>query len=522
MLQCMLIGNSTVLLSGPLPANKKAASKMKNKLSTWGTTRSLSTSPALKPVTSPSPDPLADPAKRAKQQRATLVHELAVREQTTEHLRKKWEGKPEEFDSVLKKVADFSSESKTWAMRKAYWKELDVWNYDYSSSDREQSIKNAVKQYDKNRLSASEPEWERLNPKEDRGKGICLSKLQKSLAMGPAAPAPKIKLQKADDSSTSTSRDKDDGDGGLSDKPKAGGESMSRSASNPLPKAKKISGSEAQAKRLLNPKPRATSQKPSPTKAKPAPPKVQSNGGRGALSQEFIENSDSSDDESAPLAKTTAAKPKPAAKPIEKPKKRLEKAAEKSLSKPKPVTRDPLPKPVAKPAAKAPPKRRADDDDSSSSSGTPLSQRMKLKQPLPSQPSAKKRALDSRQGPREPPPSSLSRNKNTSPTKSSPLASSPPTNASDITDDEPRVSKKRKADMNQKAPPAKRLAADGNVPEDLLSQAQKFKTFYSMYETLHYEISGLDNPPKDKLADLREMRERLAHMKEQIYKKYRG
>lgn len=487
---------------------------MKNKLA-WGNTgsnRSLSTSPALKPVASPSYNTPADPTKRAKQLRAPLVHELAICEQTTEHLREKWEGKPADFRPALEKMADYSLDSKTWVMRKAYWRELDVWNYDYDSADRKEVIKNAVRQYDKTRLSASEPEWERLNPKEDRGKGICLSRLQASLAKGPAAsnaPTPKIKVQKAEDSSTSTSRD--DGDVGHNDKPKAGSESMARSSSNPLHKAKKMSGSEAQAKRLLNPKAKVTSQKTSPTKAKPVSSKA--NGGRGALSQEFIENSDSSGDEAAPLSRTKPAA-KPVAKPIEKPAKKLaEKPVEKAVSKPKAVARDPPPKP--------PPKRSLHDDDSSSSSGTPLSQRMKLKQPVPGQP-LKKRPLDNRQAPREPASSSLNKNKNTSPTKSSPLASSPPTNASDITDDEPPISKKRKADVGQRVPPAKRRAADGFVPADILNQAQKFKTFYSKYEALHHEISALDNPPKDKLADLQDMRDRLAHMKAQIYKKYRG
>lgn len=488
----------------------------------WGNTgnnRSLSTSPALKPLASPSPNP-ADPTQRAKQQRAPLVHELAVCDQTTEHLREKWEGSPEDFQTALEKVADYSPSSKRWTMRKSYWKELDVWNYDYDSGDREEAIKNAIKKYDNIRLSASEKEWDRLNPKDQRGKGICLSALQSKLAKGPAySPAhPTIRVQKAEENSTSASRD--DGDVAPKDKQKLGGEAMTRSSSNPLPKTKKMTGSEAQAKRLLNPsKAKATaSKKASPTKGSSKSSKSsKANGGRGPLSQEIIENSDSSGDEAVPLAKT-----KPVAKVAVKPaestvKKLAERPGEKATPKPKPVARDPVSKPASKPA----PKRRLDDDDSSSSSGTPLSQRMKPKQPLPAQP-LKKRPLDApRQAPREPAPSQT-KNKNTSPTKSSPLASSPPTNASDMTDEEPPVAKKRKAEVEQKAPSAKRRAADGPVPAEVLSQAQKFKTFYSKYEALHHEISSLDNPPQDKLADLRDMRERLAHMKAQIYKKYRG
>lgn len=529
--------SSSVLLSGPI-STKRSSGGNKNKTLSWGngaSARSQSTSPALKPIASPSLNPALSSVERARQQRASLVHELAIGEQTTEHLRSKWDGKPEEFKATLDKVADLMPGTKKWAMRKSHWRELDVWKYDYEPADREQAIKNAIKQYDKQRLSSSEPEWDRLNPIEDRGKGINLSKLQANLAKGPAPAAPRIKVQKADGSSTP----KDDQATDTSGKTKATSESMARSSSNPLPKTKKTTGSEAQAKRLLGNSKSKTSSKtssqtPSQTpsqktpsqKTSPAKPKSSTTATKPSsrvLSQEIIENSDSSGDEAqeAETAKPAVTSKKAASQPrsdkaTPRPADRSSgSAAERPAPKSKVTPRESLPRPTPKSA----PKRPLDEDDSSSSSGTPLSKRIKPKQPLPSAPLKKKKPVEPLQASRDSSGSSLNRNKNTSPSKSSPLASSPPTNASDLTEDERILSKKRKADTNERLPPSKRHASEANISPEVISQAQRFRNAYSKYEALHHEVSALDSPPPGKLADLRHMRERLAAMKEDIYRK---
>ena len=484
----------------------------------------MSTSPALKPVGSPSPNPpsAAEQAvERAKQDRRALIHELAVRDCSSEYLQAKYEGAPETFKSALSKVANADPETKKWTMAKPYWKELDPYMYDYESDeDRQQAIENAIRQFDKQRLSPSEPQWQKLLPKDQRGKGICLSRLQDKLAktQAPTPVPPKIKVQKAEDSSSS----KDDADTN-SDKVKSGGEAMSRSSSNPLPKPKKLTGNQAQAKRLLsNSKTKTAAPKVSPTKSKPAPTNTsKSNGSRVALSKEIITDSDSSGEDVVPAQPKTKlaenkTKPKMTATAKSTPK-QLEKPMERSITaKPKPAAA--ARESVQKVAAK----RQRDDDDSSSSSGTPLSKRLKTKAPLPSQQRLKSRPADTRQVSRD-----VVKPKTTSPAKSSPLASSPPTNASDLSEDErpvqsrPPVSKKRKADDAVAAPAAKRQV----VSAEVVSQAHKFKRYYSQYEALHNEISSLDNPPRDKLANLNDMRERLQTMKEEIYRKhesYRG
>ncbi|PFH60536.1 hypothetical protein XA68_10779 [Ophiocordyceps unilateralis] len=495
-----------------LPASRKAPEKMKSKL--WANyssaSKSLPTSPALNnsagsPSSMPTLSATQQAMERKKEQRVVLVHELAVRDRSTDYLRGKWAGKEEEFQPTLEKMAEYGTESKRWAMKKSCWKELDVWKYDYGSlEDRQTAIDNAIRQYDKQRLSSSEVEWQRLLPTEERGKGKCLSRLQANLAKGPAQPAPKSKGQRADD---------DDGsgpDGG--DKPKASGESMTRSSSNqPPPKPKKASAHEAQAKRLLgNAKAKATPPKTSPTKTKATGGKATS---ARVLSAAIIENSDSSGDEATARKSKTGGAPKPKDTVIVNTGRPQSKAPAKLPPPPPP--------PPPPPASQPPAKRSREDDDSSSSSGTPLSKRIKPKQPLP--PSSRQRPPNASAAPRKANTSTVAKNNNkkkTSPTKSSPLASSPPTNASELDEETPPApAPKRKADGDGKGGSTKRRAVE-SVPTEVLSKAHKFKAYYQKYEALHWEISALDDPPHEKLADLLDMRGRLQMMKNEIYKQY--
>ncbi|KAK0384069.1 hypothetical protein NLU13_8158 [Sarocladium strictum] len=456
---------------------------------------SLPPSPALRGVGSPSgpvPSASQQAMERSKYYRAPLVHELAVEDRTLEYLREKWDGNESEMLPALNKIADQQPDGKTWTMRRAYYKELDVYSYAYDASEeREKAIKNAVKAFDKMRLSSREPEWERLNAPEDRGKGICLSSLQAKIATKEPPPpaAPKNKVQKGDDGSS-----KDEGSTTDSGKTSKGGESMARSSSNPLPtKAKKPNTVDAQAKRLLSNKPKpATSStvlKPSPTKGKGG----KSGDGR-ILSQEIIEDSDVSDDETpalAPKSKPVAVTAKPTPK-------------EPEGKKARPVPREPT-----KPA---PAKRQREDDDSSSSSGTPLAKRIKGRTAaLPLKPKTSQ-TLQRPAAPAPPP-----RAKDTSPTKSSPLASSPPTNVSDMDDatPPPQPIKKRHNEMDKAhGIPRKKYRV---ITEEVITLASRFKTQYARYVKLHREIEASANPSQEDIEGLTRMRNRLATMKSKIH-----
>ncbi|KAJ4146673.1 hypothetical protein NW754_002138 [Fusarium falciforme] len=497
-----------------LPA-KKGSIKVKSKLLAGysSTPRSIPQSPGQVSIGSPSMTPSASQKDdRAKGDRAMLVHELAVAERSLEYLAGKWTGKQEDCEPTLRKVADLLNDTKKWALKKLKWRELDVWNYDYDTQEiRQKAIDNAVRQYDKQRVTVSEPEWDRLLPKEERGTGKSLSRVQANL--GNTANTPAITIEMADGGSTPRgSAESLDGS-----RPTARGEAMSRSTSNPLPaKPKKPSAQEAQVKRLLgkskskaSASASASSSKAPSTKASPTKPRTAAskpNGGR-VLSQAIISNSDSSGDEAAPVIKA-----KPLPKPVPKP---AAKAKDTVVAKPRPLVREPLKQPTVT-------KRAREDDDSSSSSGTPLSKRIKPKQPLAG-PRLKHRPSDASQNSRGTVTSTSMKSKNTSPTKSSPLASSPPTNASDLENEAPSapvVTKKRKAEGLSKAPAAKR-SASSRFSDKLVQKAQAFKVYYEKYEALHHEISALDNPPSTKLGHLMEMRDRLQIMKNEIYSECR-
>ncbi|KAI0405800.1 hypothetical protein F4802DRAFT_135257 [Xylaria palmicola] len=570
-----------------LPAGRSAMATVLSN----ATTRSLPSSPALNGVSSPNHAFAASQQvlEKNKEQRTVLVHELAARDQTFQHLKHVWTGADSDLKPTVEKVADFNKSTEKWSLKKIYWKELDAWNYDYDTpEDRQSAIDNAIKVYDKQRVVLSDPVWDRLLPREERGKGIVLSKLQATIAkQSTITPAPKISVQKADEGHKSDI-----------DSTKAKGEAMSRSNSQPITnKPKKISEREAQTKRLLSNNPKKPAPKKPTSKVKAAEEK-----GKRVLSEEFVYDTDTSE-EAAPQSQSTTAvsKPKPPRKPVGKPAgKPIEKPVGRVSEKPKepkepkepaapPIPLKARPKPIVRAprgpiigaagtTSKPPQKRPREDEDSSSSSGAPLSKRIKPKElpkPVSEPKPMKHRASDASQnsrGTNSTITSSLTmKSKNTSPTKSSPLATSPPTNASDL--DERIVSQRppnhphqhppqqrngerdrergrdrgqtRNSTINALAPNSGTSAVLSNataskkrkeresaeespettptppakkprISKDILVQAHIFTKFYEKYETLHYEIAAMKDPPDDRLADLLDMRARLVVMKRDI------
>ncbi|CAK7268523.1 hypothetical protein SEPCBS119000_003105 [Sporothrix epigloea] len=535
---------------------------------------------------------------KAKQARSPIIHELAFKEQPYGILWQKYPGSSEaEFKSALEKVADLDDETQNYVLRTKYWRELDVWRHEYASEEeRQKAIDNAVRHFDKMRLSTTEPEWEKLLPKGERRQGKILSRVQVSIAKGPSAP--KIRVQKAEDASgdsgNGSSKDSNEGS------EERGIDSISRQTSGAASR-KKITAREAQEKRLLSTKKRspplstparsvspATATKVSPAKSAEARANNADNPSK-FKSKEFVSESDSSDPESASRTKPTSthrqsklaansSKPAPvhtgktvatqvspasassrdrapdSAAPAQKTKSSPEKQTAKTLLPPKP--------PLKKRA-----RDQGDDDSSggSSSSGTPLSKRIK---PLKSvaKPSTLRDARENhrpQQLPPQPPArssnispngssSGSSRNTtgngssvngssqkskdNTSPVKSSPLASSPPTNASevDLSSEESvapigtnSMSRKRKAVADHRnGLKVAGAAVNGTnsqlkkrrvLSEHLVDKAQRFKVYYVKYESLYRDIASRMNPPKERVAELLKMHNRLQEMKNDIH-----
>lgn len=187
--------------------------KVTNKSKFMSQNRSMPASPALSGVGSPSLGPTSVPlsqqqAEKAKATRKPVIHLLAVGPMTEAALIEQITDESSyDIKQALQKVGDFNEGIKKWELGKKYYKELDVWTFDYDTQeDRQTAIDNAIKSYDRMRLAISEPEWDRLLPKKERGTGKILSKLQKDIAEG-LARGPKINVQKAEDSGRDTPMD---------------------------------------------------------------------------------------------------------------------------------------------------------------------------------------------------------------------------------------------------------------------------------------------------------------------------
>ncbi|KAJ4297035.1 hypothetical protein N0V88_003951 [Collariella sp. IMI 366227] len=551
--------NSAVVVSG-LPTSRGGKVKPAKRLleaQAAASPRSLPPSPALSGVRSPSLAPSSNnPQERQKQHRFPIIHELAVRSRSLEELSAKWnEGTEQEFSAALRKVADFDREIQKWVLRAKYYKELDVFAYNYArEQDRQKAIDNAIKQYDRLRLGTSEEEWQRLLPKSDRGKGICLSKLQATFANKSAQmPAPKSKPDAAGHSGA-------DSDHSASSVTKKGkeGEPMSRSSSQTSIGKKKLSSSEAQAKRMLSTtkKPvRAPSAKPA-SKVSPAKTTAKGPAAKGGrvLSKEFVSESSSSEDEaplskSMPKSKAVAGVSKLMVRASEKPKP-FERTKESAPLKPKPTTttkalprdgrvereKDTI-RAVAKPIRPGTKRPRDADDDDSSSSGTPLSKRVKPITKAPPAPTAqpKGRTASDKTNPltrpRTAPRSNVEsdrpklgiarprervpereRDRNTSHRSMSASSNTTDSGVSIGLG----IARKRPA-VDSLPPSTNRAAKRHRLSQETMEMAAKFKQFYVRYEQLHSEMVGHENPDPNKMVDLLDMHERLSRMKNEIY-----
>lgn len=494
-----LTSSSTKYIKDLLPAQgqrKGAAAKLGNKAKFLGstgrpsdTTRSMPSSPNLSGVGSPSLGPTSVPlsqqqAEQAKATRKPVVHLLALSPMTETELKIKIpDASNNDIKQALQKVGDQNENSGKWELRKNFYKELDVWAFKYNSEeDRQRAIDNAVRQYDKMRLGVSEPEWDRLLPKEERGTGKCLSKLQAQIAQGPVAKAPKINVQKAEDSGRDTPAGGDDDEDVFGDKKlsKLKGESMTRSVSQPpATKSKKVSEKEAQAKRLLS--------KPKP---KPAPAKKEKPAQKGAriLSSQFVNDSDEEDDY-MPVAKIDS-------KPSSTKRSREEEAESSDSSIP-----------LSKKAKKDTTNHRISDASQSSRTTTTTNYS-----------------------------SSSSKTKSNSPQKSSPLASSPPTNASEVENSSGHTSSsaspahssikvsrspihKRHQKSSSVASSVSSTTSTRSLKPEVMDLARRYRSFYPKYEALHKEVSMLgvggrrDSEKEQKLLD---MHQRLSGMKKDI------
>lgn len=431
---------------------------------------SMPSSPALN-VSSPSLAPTSVPAsetaaERTKAIRAPIIHILAIAPATEADLLKykKSSTTTQEFKSALDKVADLVNGK--YMLRNKLYKELDVWNFDYDNQDqRQNAIDNAVKVFDKMRMSGSEPEWQLLYPVDERGKGNTLSKLQAKIALnGPAGPS---KPKPAGDSYfTHGSDDEEDSLFGTpaGKKPIAG------------VKTKAQKEREAQDKRLsgkATAKQKTAAARSAPAK-KEAEPKATGKGKKAAApssnfkSSEFVKDSDEEEDEAY------VAQPKKRAAPANNKRKSDEELSGSPPKKAKPAATSSSSSTQSGKSTSQPTGRSTQSSQLAQKSSTVASVQRSINQ-------ARSKVI-------------------TSPKKSSPLASSPPISASDEDDKStsvsPAASTKRKLtsaadreDLDAKRRKDNNGAAQA-VSKALQEDTDKFTLLYEKYVSLYQELEG--------------------------------
>ena len=470
-------------------------------------------------------------AEEAKIARKPVVHQLAREPMTEIALRDAVDLSREELKLALSKVADRNESTSKWELKRNYWKELDVWTFDFAKPEHRQIvIDNAVRQYDKLRLARSDPEWERLLPKEERGTGKCLSKLQASIALGTIR-TPKINVQKPEGDSTpvrdnnnnnnnnnDSKQSKTNGDMAKSTAPKT------KAISKPLPKATTKSTAKdsatSKSKKILSSEYAHSDDEddlPPSVHLKPKPKDVAKVNG---TKRPRVDDTPSDATPPKKAKKVTSSKTNEVPQPVKptKPAKSLVRKDEKASSQ----ERNPIKKPnrTSTPAATTAPKttaKRPRDEESTDSSDTPLSKKVK-KNVMPAH-----RTSDLSQNTSS--SSFKSKTATSSPHKSSPLASSPPTNASEIdrpgdrtsSSDSEQHTLKRHHKSSSIASSATSSNDGRRLTNGALIEAKRFKLYYERYEKLYRELEGMSEKDKGKLEMLLAMHERLTELKQKIY-----
>lgn len=164
------------------PANRFKAAKELKQAQRRGLLGSQPASPSLSATgtprlgAAPTSAPVTDSAVRTQAMRTPLIHLLAMKPLTREEITQKTRIPKDDLEEVLPKVG--KQVDGKWQLTDRACKELDVYKFGYSSQDdRQAAIDNAIRAYDRMRLGKDEKIWQMLLPKEERGKGVVLSKL---------------------------------------------------------------------------------------------------------------------------------------------------------------------------------------------------------------------------------------------------------------------------------------------------------------------------------------------------------
>lgn len=556
----------------------------KDRLIRNASSRSLTTSPTLGAPRSPLPGMTltSAPSSQAKNNarlqalKTPFIHLLAIRPVSTKFLARQTRSTIEDCTALVQKYGTENRiDREKYDLKDKFYKDLDVWKFPYpNQDDRQAAIDKAISAFDRMRLSRTDKLWQGLLPKEERGKGKCLSKLnlQSNLQSGLAGKKPATPRMGTDGAD-----DRKDGDttGNETDRPKATSAATVKKSSTPAAKAR---AEKEPAKRPPKNKTTNSTLAGRITKKTSGRPAAKAAAETKYKSAEFVHDSDESDDEmpdaSPPPAPAPAraSSPAPAPTPADRPKPAKATTAKKTTQ------------PPAKKPAQAPTKPRAKED----TPAAPIPKVPKVEAPTPK--------LEATKAAAKRPPSARP---STSPQKPSPL-SSPPASASDATgrsrsdhnnqsssssSSSPLISQlgrakasgavsglssstrpangtskgrpvnanplKRKAEPERPAAPtpmAARATTGNNDPKRrravstssggstgsasppmshkvaqrrLWDKSQRFKKAYAKYHSLHDSLAGQANPRPELITKLEGWHEQLTQMKNEIWEEDR-
>lgn len=154
---------------------------------------------ALKTADPPTSQSLVNDAKTVKLQaiRTPLIHLLAVRPVSEKFLSSTIGCTQQECLEILQKIGrPYTLDSSKWDLSDKGFKDLDIWKFPYPTlEDRHFAVDRAIKAFDRQRLGRNEPLWQMLLPRNERGQGKVLSKLQLITGFTQHVAPPRINVQ---------------------------------------------------------------------------------------------------------------------------------------------------------------------------------------------------------------------------------------------------------------------------------------------------------------------------------------
>lgn len=137
----------------------------------------------------PTSVPAGGSFARAQAMKTPLLHLLAVKPLSTEHIIQKTHIPQNDLEEIVQKIG--KQDQGKWQLTDRSYKDLDVWNFGYSTQkERDAAIENAIRAYDRMRLGKDEKLWQMLLRENERDKGKILSKLH--LGGGPSKLTPNL------------------------------------------------------------------------------------------------------------------------------------------------------------------------------------------------------------------------------------------------------------------------------------------------------------------------------------------